>query len=37
MRKTGFAAQTAWGNGFFDGIVCHVVPPYKFSSKFSSL
>jgi hypothetical protein len=27
MGKTGFAAQTTRGNGFFDGVVCHVAPP----------
>jgi hypothetical protein len=27
MGKTGFAAQTTRGNGFFDGVICHVAPP----------
>jgi hypothetical protein len=27
MGKTGFAAQATWGNGCFDGVVCHIAPP----------
>jgi hypothetical protein len=28
MGKTGLAAQTTRSNGFFDGIICHVAPPF---------